>query len=135
MSGHTEEQALAELEGDAEQALRREAVLTAFVAAEGIEVSDEELRQALAPTAEHEGIAPEALLEQLRTAGRLEELREEQAARKAVELVAERAKPITQAQAQARGRLWTPEQERAEEPAAAGTPGGLWTPADRSRAS
>ena len=135
VSGHTEEQALAELEGDAEQALRREAVLTAIVAAEGIEVSDEELQQALAPTAEREEIEPQRLFERLRSSGRLEEAREDLAARQAVELVAERAKPITQAQAQARERLWTPEQERAEEPAAAGTPGGLWTPADRSRAS
>jgi trigger factor len=135
VSARSEEEALAELEADAEQALRREAVITAIVAAEQIEVSDEELLAALASTAEREGMEPAKLLEELRGAGRLEDLREEEAARRAVELVAERATPISVGQAQARERLWTPEQERAEEPAGAATPGGLWTPGDRSRAS
>ena len=71
----------------------------------------EELLEALAPTAEREGIEPEQLLEQLRDAGRLEELREDLAARQAIELIAERAKPIPLEQAQAREKLWTPEKE------------------------
>ena len=41
--------------------------------------------------------------------------------RKAVDLLAESAKPIPVAQAEAREKLWTPEKERAEA-------GGLWTP-------
>jgi trigger factor len=135
VSGRSEEQALSELEPDAEQALRREAVLTAIVAAEGIVVSDEELLEAVTPVAEREGAEPAKLLAELRSAGRLEDLREEEAARRAVELIASRAKPISVGQAQARERLWTPEQQRAEESAAAPTPGGLWTPADHSQAS
>ena len=110
-------------------------MLTAIVAAEGVTISDEELLGAVAPTAEHEGIEPAALLEQLRSAGRLEDLREEQAARKAVELIAARAQPISVGQAQARERLWTPGQERPEEPAAAAAPERLWTPADHTPAS
>src|SRR5207302_9523242 len=43
LSGRSEPQAPEELERDAEQALRREAVLTAVAAAEGVTVSDEEL--------------------------------------------------------------------------------------------
>ncbi len=135
ISGRSEPQTLADLEPEAEQALRREAVLTAIVAAEGVTISDEELLGAVAPTAEHEGIEPAALLEQLRSAGRLEDLREEQAARKAVELIAARAQPISVGQAQARERLWTPGQERPEEPAAAAAPDRLWTPADHTPAS
>jgi trigger factor len=136
LSGRSEEESLAELEGDAELALRREAVLTAIVAAEGIEVSDEELLAAITPTAEQEGIEPAKLLEQLRSAGRLEDLREEEAAKQAVERIAARAKPISVAAAQAREQLWTPEQQRAKEvaakePAAAAAPGRLWTPDDR----
>ena len=55
--------------------------------------------EALAPTAEREEVEPAKLLEQLRAAGRLEELREELAARQAIELIAERAKPIAPEQA------------------------------------
>jgi trigger factor len=135
VSGRSEEQALQEIEPDAEQALRREAVLTAIVAAEGVAVSDEELLEALAPAAQREGVEPAKLMAELRSAGRLEDLREEEAARRAVELVAARAKPISVGQAQARERLWTPEQQRAGDPGAAGSSGGLWTPADHSQAS
>ena len=102
------------MQPDAEQALRREAVITAIVAAEGIVPTEEELLEAIAPTAEREGVEPEKLLADCASAGRLEEVREDLAARKAVELIAERAKPIPVEQAQAREQLWTPEQERAE---------------------
>jgi ATP-dependent Clp protease protease subunit len=88
ISGRSEEEALAEIEPDAEQALRREAVITAIVAAEGIEVSDEELTSALAPAAQREGVEPAKLLADLRAGGRVEELREEEAASRAVELIA-----------------------------------------------
>ena len=50
IAGKTEEELLEEAKPDAEQALRREAVLTAIVEAEGIEVSDEEVLEALGPT-------------------------------------------------------------------------------------
>jgi trigger factor len=135
VSGKSEEESLAELEPDAQQALRREAVLTAVVAAEGITVSDDELLDLVRPAAEQEEVEPARLIEQLRSAGRLEELREEQAAKEAVERLAARATPISLATAQAREKLWTPEQQRAKEAAAkepaAVAPGALWTPADR----
>jgi trigger factor len=130
ITARSEEEALKELEPDAEQALRREAVLTAIVAAEAIAVSDEELAAALAPSAERAGSEPAELLDELRAAGRLEELREQEAARRALELIAARAKPISVAAAQARERLWTPGQEQAKEPAAAAAPGQLWTPGE-----
>ncbi len=47
MVGKEEEELVTESEPDAEQALKREAVLNAIVAAEGIEVSDEEISEAL----------------------------------------------------------------------------------------
>ena len=55
IAGREEQAILAEMEPDAEQALRREAVLTAVVAAEGISPSDEELLQTVSPAAEREG--------------------------------------------------------------------------------
>jgi trigger factor len=130
ITARQEPEILAEMEPEAELALRREAVITAIVAAEQISPTEEEVLQALAPTAEREGIEPQTLLGDLRSAGRLEEVREDLAARTAIELIAEAAKPIPLAQAQAREALWTPEKEArsstAEEPA--GAPGRLWTP-------
>jgi trigger factor len=134
--GREEADILAEMRPEAELALRREAVLTAVVAAEGIEPSEEQLLVALAPTAEREGIEPGKLLEQLRGAGRLEEAREDLAAREAIDLIAAAAKPIPLAQAQARERLWTPAKEEqaasasAEGGEAAAAPAKLWTPTD-----
>ncbi len=129
-----EPEILAEMEPEADLALRREAVLTAIVAAEGISPSEEELLSAIAPTAEREGVEPEELLTDLRAGGRLEEVREDLAARKAVELIAARATPIPVAQAQAREELWTPEKDRGErDPAEAA--GRLWTPTEQRSAS
>ena len=47
MTGKTEEELVTESEPDAERALKREAVLAAIVEAEDIEVSDDELLEAL----------------------------------------------------------------------------------------
>jgi trigger factor len=132
--GRQEAEILAEMQPEAELALRREAVITAIVAAEGVDPSEDELLQALAPTAEREGIEPQKLLEELRKAGRLEEVREDLAARSAIGLIADAAKPIPLAQAQAREQLWTP--AKAQASAAAGAeetaeaPARLWTPGD-----
>lgn len=126
IDGRPEQEILAEILPDAEQALRREAVLTAVVAAESIEPSEEDLLEAVKPTAEREQLTPAEVLEKLRASGRIEELREDLAARQAMDLIAARAKPIPLEQAKAREKLWTPEKE--EEGGAATTPGGLWTP-------
>jgi trigger factor len=130
IAAREEAEILAEMQPDAEVALRREAVLTAIVAAEGIVPSDEDLLTAVGSTAEREGVAPEKLFDDLRRAGRLEEVREDLAARQAVELVAEQATPISVEQAQAREQLWTPEQAQAqaEGQEAGAAPAGLWTP-------
>ncbi len=127
IAGRSEQEILTEMEPEAELALRREAVLTAVVAAEHISPSEEELLEVVSPAAEREGVEPAKLLEDLQKSGRLEELREDLAARQAVELIATAATPIPVAQAQAREELWTPEKAAEEEdPAAA--PGRLWTP-------
>jgi trigger factor len=137
--GRQEADILTEMEPEAELALRREAVLTAVVAAEGIDPPEEDLLQALAPTAEREGIESQKLLDDLRSSGRLEEVREDLAARAAIDLIAVSAKPIPLAQAQARERLWTPAKADEVTPAAAGeslaAPARLWTPSDRGSAS
>jgi trigger factor len=129
IAAREEQEILTEMEPDAERALRREAVVTAVVAAEQIEPTEQELLAAIAPTAEREEVEPEKLLEDLRAAGRLEEVREDLAARKAVELIAARSTPIPLEQAQAREQIWTPEQER-EQAGAVAAPAKLWTPGD-----
>jgi trigger factor len=129
IAAREESEILADMQPDAEQALRREAVLTAIVAAEGIVPSEEDLLEALGPTAEREGVEPEKLLEDLKRAGRVEEVREDLAARQAIEFLAERATPISPEKAQAREQLWTPELQAAKASGdGAAEPTGLWTP-------
>jgi trigger factor len=135
IDGRPEQELIAELEPDAEKALRREAVITAIVEAEGIAASEEELIEALEPLAAERGQQPTELIGQLRGSGRLDELSEELAARKAIDLVAEQAKPIPLERAKAREQIWTPGSEEAGAGAGAGAAatgqgsgGGLWTP-------
>ncbi len=108
ISGKTEEDLLEEAKPDAEQALKREAVLGAIVEAEGIEVTDDEVMEALRDTAERGNVKPKKLLDRLRSEGRLDSVKEDMAARKAVDLVVEHAKPIEPGLEAARKKLWTP---------------------------
>ncbi|HEV7614977.1 MAG TPA: trigger factor [Solirubrobacterales bacterium] len=121
MQGKTREELIEESKPDAEKELKREAVVTAIADAEAIEVSEEEMVEALAHSAEHERTTPEKLLARLRESGRDTMVAEDIRARKAIELVAEAATPIPLEQAEAREQIWTPEKERKEA-------GGLWTP-------
>jgi trigger factor len=122
MQGKTREEILAESKPDAERELKREAVLAAIAEAEAIEVSEEEMVEALAHTAEHERTTPEKLLARLRENGRDAMVREDIEVRKAIDVVAESAKPIPLEQAEAREKIWTPEKEKEKEA------GELWTP-------
>jgi trigger factor len=129
ITGREEEDLIAELTGEAAQSLRREAVIAAVVAAEAIVPSEEDLLEVVTPTAEREGIEPRKLLDELRESGRLEDMREDLAARQAVELIAAEAKPIPIDQAQAREKLWTPESEKQQsDDGAESAAGRLWTP-------
>jgi len=127
--GKDEEELAHEAEPDAATALRREAMLAAIVAAEQIEPTDEDLVEALRPATERDGSDPSELVEQLRKAGRLDSLREDVAARQAVELLVREATPISVEQAKARQKLWTPGKDEAESGSASGSGSGqLWTP-------
>jgi trigger factor len=125
LSGKTEEELATDAEPDAELALKREAVLAEIVKAERIEVSEEEVAEAL-----REAAGPDASDKQLKRAlkrarkqGAEEALRDDIAMRKAVDLLVESAVPIPAEQAAAREKLWTPEKEAAEQGA-----GQIWTP-------
>jgi trigger factor len=125
MAGKEEEELVVESEADAETALKREAVLAAIVEAEGIEVSDDELDEALRAAAPPDASEKQLkrALKRARSQGADEALREDIAMRKAVDLVVENAKRIPLEQAAAREALWTPDKD--EEGAATGK---IWTP-------
>jgi trigger factor len=125
--GKTEHELIEESEPEAERTLRRESVLAALIEAEGIEVSDDELVEALtAATAGGDRPAdPDTArktLERAKELGRDDVLREDIAMRKAVDLLVDGAKPIPAEQAEAREKLWTPEKEQKEKS------GQIWTP-------
>jgi len=114
MTGKEEEELVVESEPEAETALRREAVLAAIVEAEGIEVSDGEIEQALRSSAPPDASDKQLkrALKRARSQGADEALREDIAMRKAVDLVVENATPIEAERAAAREKLWTPESAR-----------------------
>jgi trigger factor len=121
MQGKTRDEVIEESMPDAARDLRRESVVTAIAEEEGIEVSDEEMTEALAHSAQHERTTPEKLLARLRENGRDAMVRDDIKARKTIELVAESSVPIPLEQAEAREQIWTPEKEREKS-------GELWTP-------
>ena len=125
LAGKTEEELAVESESDAELALKREAVLAAIVDAEGIEVSDDELNEALRAAAPPDASEKQLkrALKRARSQGADDALREDIAMRKAVDLVVEHAKAIPLEQAAAREALWTPEKEES-----GARSGEIWTP-------
>jgi trigger factor len=137
IAGKSEHELAEEAEPEAAQTLRREAVLAAIVEAEGVEPSDEDLIEALRPAAERDGSDPAEVVETLRASERLDQLRDDVAARQALERVVASAKPISVSAAEAREALWTPDKgdpADSGESGAAGAEGSqagtgkLWTP-------
>jgi len=108
MAQKSEDELLEEARPDAEQALRREAVLAAVIEAEGVEPSDGDILDALQQSAVQQGTTPEKLRKRLEQSGRLDELKEDLAQRRAVELLAERATPIDPERAAAREKIILP---------------------------
>jgi trigger factor len=122
LADRSEEQIIADGKEDAEKQLRREAVLAAVAEAESIEPTDDELLEAIGPSAAMEQTSPKKLFERMKSNGRLDGFRADLAQSKAMDLLADSALPISVAQAQARDKLWTPEKGESE------GSGQLWTP-------
>jgi trigger factor len=99
ISGKTEAELIEESKPDAEQALRREAVLAAIIEAEQIEPTEQQLLDALEPAAEREQMSRQKLLDRLRSAGRVDALAKEVAAEQAIDLVIDTAKRVSPEQA------------------------------------
>ena len=124
VQGKTRDEIIAEARPDASRALKREAVLEAVAEAEAIEITDEDMLEALQIPPGHEDHGhpePADALAELRRTGREELLRDDLRMRRALELIAGEANPIPIEQAEAREQIWTPEKEPEEK-------GALWTP-------
>jgi trigger factor len=124
IQGKTREEMIAQARPEAEQALKREAVLEAVANTENVEITEEDELEALQIPPGHEDHGhpdPEDALREIRESGREELFTEDLRMRRALELIGESANPIPMEQAQAREEIWTPEKEREEK-------GSLWTP-------
>ncbi len=108
MQGKTREEIVDESLPDAEQEIRREAVLVAVGEAEGIEVSDEEMEEELEHMASHERTSAVKLLERLKRDGRHEMVAADIRVRKAIDRIAETAKPVEMSAEDTKEKLWTP---------------------------
>jgi trigger factor len=95
ISGTSEEETIDRAKPDADQALRREAVLAAVAEAESLEPTEDEMLEAVSEAAPPgEKVSPGKLLERLRSNGRLDSLKDDLSQRKALDLLAESAKPV-----------------------------------------
>jgi trigger factor len=94
ISGKDEDAIVEEGKEDAARQLARDAVLAAIVEAEAIDPSDDEVLEAIEATARQENVPPKKLLEQLRSADRLDGLKADLAARTALDRIVEAAKPV-----------------------------------------
>jgi trigger factor len=132
ISGKAEEELIEESKPDAEQALRREAVLAAVIKAEAIEPTEQQLLDALEGAAEREQLSREKLLAKLRQAGRVEHLAAEVAAEMALDLVVTEAKPVSPNEAGEKKAKAEPKKKPAAKKKAAAKKGkkgdDLWTP-------
>jgi trigger factor len=136
VTGKTVHDLIDEAEPDAEAALKRESVLEAVIAAEGIDVSDDEVLDSMRSAMTGPGAQPPSerelrrAFDRARDQGRLDLLREDIAMRRAVDTLVESATPIPAEQARARDALWTP--GKGERDVTKAGSRRLWTPGRRS---
>ncbi|MFY9263866.1 MAG: trigger factor [Solirubrobacterales bacterium] len=126
--GKSEHEFIDSAEGDAELTIRREAVIARLVDDLGIEVSDDEMVDAIAEDMGEEREKAQEQFDLIKEAGGIDQLAAELKSRKAIDHLVEVAKPIPIEQAEAREAIWTPDKEAAEGAAKPAGGEGLWTP-------
>jgi FKBP-type peptidyl-prolyl cis-trans isomerase (trigger factor) len=124
--GQGEHEFIENAEGDAEQTIRREATIAALIDDLGIEVTEDELVDAIADDMNEGRDSAEEQFKAIKEAGGIKQLENEIKARKVIDHLVSKAKPIPFEQAEAREAIWTPEKEEAG--AGKGSGEGLWTP-------
>ncbi|MBI5310641.1 MAG: trigger factor [Actinobacteria bacterium] len=125
--GKTEHEFIDSAEGDAELTIRRESTIAALIEQLNVEVSDEEMIQAIADDMGEGDEKAREQFNEIKEAGGIAQLESEVKSRRAIDHLVEAAKPIPIEQAEARDAIWTPEKEEAEKSGASGGE-GLWTP-------
>ena len=105
-------------------AIRRELVVEAICADQNIEITDAEVDEQVREDAEAVGRDADELMAEVVAEGAFERLREDIRLQRAVQYLVDNAVPISMEQAEARERLWTPEEEKSTPDAK------LWTPGD-----
>jgi trigger factor len=128
VTGQTADQLRETLRGEARRAIGRELVLEAVADQLKIEVSDDEVKEMVREQAEAAEEDPDQVIEQLWETGRHERLRADLRLKKALDKIVEDVKPIPVELARARESIWTPEQEKPEQPTK------LWTPGSKETA-
>jgi trigger factor len=123
LTGDTAEALVERVREEAARSVARELVLEAAADKLGIEVTDDELEELLRTQAEAAGDDADELIERLRHDGAGERLRDDLRLRRALDRVAAEVKPIPLELAEAREKLWTPEQERTARDTKLWTPG------------
>jgi trigger factor len=123
VSNQTPQQLEERLRAEAAQSVARELALEAVADKDGIEVSDDELREFIRENAEAEGDEAEKVVEQVFASGRHELLRDDLRMRKALDRVVADVTRIPVELARAREKLWTPEKEKGPQETKLWTPG------------
>jgi trigger factor len=118
MTGLQPHQLEQRLRAEAAQSLARELVLEAVADKLGIEVSDDDIRHDL-----REGGESDEDIEQFIEAGGADRVRQDLRLKRALDRVAAEVKPIAPELAEAREKIWTPEQERPKQETKLWTPG------------
>jgi trigger factor len=124
--GQSEHEFIENAEADAERTIRREATLAALIEAQDVQVTEDEMIDAIADDIEGNREVAVEQLAAIKEAGGEKQFAYEVKARKVIDELVAKAKPIPVEQAEAREAMWTPEkgeQEAADKPSE-----GLWTP-------
>lgn len=126
--GQGEHDFIEQAEGDAEMTIRREATLATLIESLNIEVTEDEVIDTIAEDMNGDRDAAKQQLEAIKVADNFKRLEYEFKARKVIDELVAKAKPIPIEQAQAREAMWTPEKGEAEAAKKSGSGEGLWTP-------
>ena len=124
MTGRSADELRDALRLEAAVSVARELALDALAERMGIEVGDDEVEALVREQAAETGDDADALLEQLRAHGQIEQLREALRLQAALDRLVEEVTPISMEQAAAREQIWTPDKESTEPEQKLWTPGG-----------
>jgi trigger factor len=119
MTGSTPDELVARLREEAQRSVARELVLEAAAEQLALTIPDEEVEGLVREQAEAAGDDPDEVLEQLRAAGRLDQLRDDLRLRNALDRIAAEVKKVSPE----RDAIWTPDKEKPAQETKLWTPG------------